>query len=286
MTLRPIKSLLLFALLAGSAFPQTTGTLGVILTRGTSADTEATPSQIPLDASGTNSFTTGLGAVWNQYEMLRVQPSRGPYDLSGVKLTLSSAITGSTSSQSIAISSTVGIPSTGINDVYLVIDGGTSVQEVVHVLSVVDATHVTAIARNNHSSGAYVQRVFSAYQNLYAPQTDPTYSVSGMSNVNFLRKGPLPANTFEQYRTDATCTPVEDDPLPWSSSASTTYALLPQYDEALTTATGNVTNGVLVGAGPYTAGINPLTCVEVQRFFTATPEPNVGGAYHRFYWDY
>src|ERR1700683_1090650 len=91
------------------------------------------------------------GSATTQFSFVRTDQwsSTPSASLSGLSIPLLANITGSGSHQSINVATTVGFT---VGSFFL-IDPGLSTQEVIEVVTVVDSTHFTTTARQNHTAG-------------------------------------------------------------------------------------------------------------------------------------
>lgn len=244
-------------------------------------------TDIDLHAAGTD---LGTGSAYADFPFLRVDPTPTGSNLSGVSLPTTAAITGdNTASQTIALSSTDGL---AVND-FVLIDAGLSSQEMTHIITIPDATHISGNFIVSHASGARIRKVFSGYTK-YLWVNFSSIPTGGINNIDFIRQTPLPPNVYDMYKLNGTgggsaCTRAADSSAPdvlWSSNLSVTNPIppVPQYDASLLSSTKNPTNGVSLPSVAYGAAA-PNVCVQVGVFFTAVPEVYAGLSYH-FYWDY
>lgn len=206
--------------------------------------------------------------------------------LNGIAQPILTAITGSTSVQSVNIPSTTGITAQAI------IDAGLSTQEVV-TTATIDATHFYAIVRKNHTTSGTVRMIYSAYSKFFVS----TFNVPGgwiwanATNFGFIRAGDLPPNVYDQYQLLSaggsgpnSCHYAEDLINPWTSNNTVVLDRVPQYSTGSLSGTGNPTNALTLSAGPITATSAVTPCVQIQMIFTVVPEPT-SIPYYQFWWD-
>jgi len=233
---------------------------------------------------------TGLGAVSSTFPLPRTDQTAVDTSLSGVAIPITADITGSGSAQSVAVTTTVGMPAViGTSYIYVLFDAGTSTQEVAQVQAITSSTHFLAIVHGNHTvaSGSNVRVIYSQYSKWLEPIA-ASVGVSGLSNIGFIRQAPLPPNVYDQYilpSYSGNCTGyvADDDALPWYSSQLPT---VPQYDPGSLTSTGAPSNMISLLAGPTASGTVYIPCVRVQVLFTIFPEPTMRNTTYQYWWEH
>jgi hypothetical protein len=231
-----------------------------------------------------------LGAsTFAQFSLSRVDSPNAVSMGNGSTVAVVTAITGSGSSQSINVSYT-GDMAAGS---YWLVDPGLATQEVVLFGAPTDITHVGCVCQNSHIVGSLLLRIYSQFTKFLFPGMIAVPPIAGLSHFNFIRYGALPSNVYDQYLISGsygTLTYVEDDVLPWINGSSSTPSvgsiplIVPQYDPAVVSATGNPTNGIVLETANFTTSGSAYPQVRVQFLVTTQPETPFTVQY-RGWWD-
>lgn len=209
---------------------------------------------------------------------------------SGISLPMLAAVTGSTTAQDVNIPTTQYMNQSRVT--YMLLDPEhIALQEVV-AATVVDATHFHAKVFNNHALSASVRIIYSSFTKYLSVQH--LFATASLTNINFIRANPLPANVYDQYRTLGSVGTLDYEPDNYSPWASGTVYFpttpcpgpVPQYDPGSLSGTGNPTNAIVLAAGPITTSLTKYVNPQVQILFTSAPEPILYGIDYRVYWDH
>lgn len=246
------------------------------------------PTQVALGAgaSGTSTFAifNPVGVSYN------TDASKYSGVGAGLPVPLTAAVTGSGTIQTVNVSSNVPFKPGDLWGVGL----GTAAQEVVLMSTTTGTTQMSAIFLNSHASGDVMQKIYgvATCSMIIAFSTIP---VAGLANVNFIRYNTLPTNAYDQYVITGSFGSwgyFGDDATAWilgsslfiSGSVPSAPLIVPQYDSALVSATGNPTNAISVYSPTVTsAALYPT--IRLQALYTSPTPINTGNLQYAYWWD-
>ena len=223
-------------------------------------------------------FGAGVVSSYGSFTLSRVDPLSS---IDAGSMVVTSAITGSGSSQTVNVSYTGDMAADP--PAYWLCDPGTAQQEVVRATAIPSATTMTCKLFNNHAAGAVILKIHSVWTKYLLPKITPTTT---LTDPVLIRMGALPSGVFDHFvmaGSFGTFAYVVDDAFPWVNGSTATPSItavplvVPQYGPV--GSDGKPSNGALVYSGTISGAGGLYTQPRVQLLFTTPMEPPIAPEY-------
>lgn len=250
----------------------------LILGRGIGPDNSGVPQiefRLPAQQTALDS-----GSIYGSFNLSRVASLAL---LPAGTVVITSAITGSSSGQTVNVSYTGDM--TAEPAAYWLVNPGGATQEVVRATALPTSTTMTATFFQNHSSGEIMIKIYSVWTLFGRPLVFPGPNVI---DPVFVRFSALPPGVYDHYvlaGSTGTIAYEVDDALPWVKNATLTPSIttdpapVPLYDSGSVSATGKPTNGVVIYTGTISGSGGVYQQLRVQFLATVAPEPPIATEY-------